>query len=761
MTNLKKRERAKTNASLISMVQRFSDITIMFAGLWLVCEVSGLSFLYMHLLVALITLVMFQMLGGITDFYRSWRGVRAATEFALLLQNWTLSVIFSAGLVAFNNDFDTQLKIWLAWYGLTSIGLVVCRSCIRIGAGWLRNHGYNKRMVAVAGDLAAGQMLMESFRNQPWLGFEVVGVYHDPKPGGVSNDWAGNLQQLVEDAKAGKIHNVYIAMQMCDGARVKKLVHQLADTTCSVLLIPDVFTFNILHSRLEEMNGVPVVPLYDTPLSGVNRLLKRAEDIVLATLILLLISPVLCCIALAVKLSSPGPVIFRQTRYGMDGKPIKVWKFRSMKVMENDKVVTQATQNDPRVTKVGNFLRRTSLDELPQFINVLTGGMSIVGPRPHAVAHNEQYRQLIQDGSQVTGEEGGSMHNITLDVRGSDCTIKGLTMTGFGPVTQIYIGGKNKRVMRNLTIDNLTVSHANYAILRQGFHNQIIGANITNCKFSDLQGDAIEWNVAINDSDILISDHIIERINCTNGKINWGIGIGLAGSTYDNNYPEDQAVKNFVVANITGSDCRQLIHVENGKHFVIRNIKARNITPDFSKKAGIDNATVAIYGCDNFVIDNIEMINSAGMLIGYGVIKGKYLSIPQNFRVNNIQLDNTHLAYKLRGIQISAGNAVSFVALTNIEMKRASLELHNKPQHLFIRNINVMQESSVGPALSMNFDMRKDVRGVFMAKKETLLSLANVHAVNEKGQSSVDIDRIDNHIVNVEKINFRLPERRE
>ena len=106
------------------------------------------------------------------------------------------------------------------------------------------------------------------------------------------------------------------------------------------------------------MNGVPVVPLYDTPLSGVNRLLKRAEDIVLATLILLLISPVLCCIALAVKLSSPGPVIFRQTRYGMDGKPIKVWKFRSMKVMENDKVVTQATQNDPRVTKVGNFLRR-------------------------------------------------------------------------------------------------------------------------------------------------------------------------------------------------------------------------------------------------------------------------------------------------------------------------------------------------------------------------------------------------------------------
>ncbi|CBG88932.1 undecaprenyl-phosphate glucose phosphotransferase [Citrobacter rodentium] len=396
MTNLKKRERAKTNASLISMVQRFSDITIMFGGLWLVCEVSGLPFLYMHLLVALITLVVFQMLGGMTDFYRSWRGVKIATELTLLLQNWTLSLVFSAGLVAFNQDFDNRLSVWLAWYLLSSLGLVLCRSFIRFGAGWLRNRGYNKRLVAVAGDLPAGQALLDSFRNEPWLGFEVVGVYHDPKPGGVTSDWAGNFEQLIDDAKASRIHNVYIAMSMSDGAQVKKLVRELADTTCSVILIPDVFTFNILHSRIEEVSGVPVVPLYDTPLSGLNRLLKRAEDIILASLILLLISPVLCAIALAVKFSSPGPVIFRQTRYGMYGKPIKVWKFRSMKVMENDRVVTQATQNDPRVTKVGNFLRRTSLDELPQFINVLTGGMSIVGPRPHAVAHNEQYRQLIE-----------------------------------------------------------------------------------------------------------------------------------------------------------------------------------------------------------------------------------------------------------------------------------------------------------------------------------------------------------------------------
>lgn len=376
-----------------------------------------------------------------------------------------------------------------------------------------------------------------------------------------------------------------------------------------------------------------------------------------------------------------------------------------------------------------------------------------------ALTGNGRGRFVLQEGSKVIGEGKGRTENITLDVRGSDCVIQGLAMSGFGPVTQIYIGGKKPRVMRNLLIDNLTVTQANYAILRQGFHNKVDGARITNSRFSHLQGDAIEWNVAINDHNILISDHVIDNINCTNGKINWGIGIGLAGSTYDNDYPEKQTVKNFVVANITGSNCRQLVHVENGKHFIIRNVKATNITPDFSKKAGIDNATVAIYGCDNFVIDNIDMKDSAGMLIGYGVIKGDYLSIPQNFKLNDIRLDNSQLAYKLRGIQISSGNATSFVAITNLEMKRATLELHNKPQHLFLRNINVMQESTVGPALKMNFDLRKDVRGKFMAKDETLLSLANIHAVNEKGQSSVDIDRVDQQVVNVERLNFKLPHR--
>lgn len=370
---------------------------------------------------------------------------------------------------------------------------------------------------------------------------------------------------------------------------------------------------------------------------------------------------------------------------------------------------------------------------------------------------NGKGRFVLQDGCRIIGEGEGRFNNITLDVRGSDCVIKGIDMSGFVNVAQIYIGGKDNRTMRNLTIDSITVHDANYAILRQGFHNRMENVRITNGHFSHLQGDAIEWNVAINDHNLLISDHVIDNINCTNGKINWGIGIGLAGSTYNNNYPEDQAVKNFVVANITGSNCRQLVHVENGKHFLIRNVKARNINPTFSRTAGIDNATVAIYGCDNFVIDDVDMVDSAGMLIGYGVIKGNYLSIPQNFKLSDIKLDNSELSSPLRGIQISSGNATSFVAMTNVTLKRATLEFHNKPQHLFMRNINVMQLAAAGPALKLNFDLRKDVRGKFMAKDDTLLSMANIHAVNEKGQSSVDIDRVDQLHVNSENLNFILP----
>jgi putative colanic acid biosysnthesis UDP-glucose lipid carrier transferase len=170
----------------------------------------------------------------------------------------------------------------------------------------------------------------------------------------------------------------------------------LQDTAVSIYFVPDVFGVNVIQGRMRNMDGVPIVSLLESPFVGINGLAKRVSDIVLASLILLLVSPLLVAIAIGIKLSSPGPVIFRQRRNGLDGDEIVVYKFRSMCTTDNGPVMRQATRDDPRITPFGAFLRRTSLDELPQFINVLQGRMSIVGPRPHAVAHNDEYRPIIR-----------------------------------------------------------------------------------------------------------------------------------------------------------------------------------------------------------------------------------------------------------------------------------------------------------------------------------------------------------------------------
>ncbi|HHL3765607.1 TPA: undecaprenyl-phosphate glucose phosphotransferase [Klebsiella pneumoniae] len=396
MKTLTHRTRANANASIISMVQRFSDIAIIFIGLYVICLFNKFSYAYGQVLISLAVLVVFQMIGGITDFYRSWRGVKISSELILIIKNWTLSFIIALGISSLFPIPDVNLNILIQWYLIVVIGFVICRFSIRIGSGLLRKIGCNTRNVAVVGSLPAGINLLRGFMDEPWLGFVVRGVYDDIKLDDYNGvPYGGNINDLIKDAREGKLDRVYIALGMHDEIKIKNIVGQLTDTTCSVLLIPDIFTFNILQSRTEEINGVPVVPLFDTPLNGINMVVKRLEDIVVSSIILLLISPLLACIACAVKSTSPGPVIFRQVRYGMDGKSILVWKFRSMTVMENDNVI-QATKNDVRITKIGKFLRSTSLDELPQFFNVFLGQMSVVGPRPHAVAHNEQYRTLIQ-----------------------------------------------------------------------------------------------------------------------------------------------------------------------------------------------------------------------------------------------------------------------------------------------------------------------------------------------------------------------------
>ena len=258
----------------------------------------------------------------------------------------------------------------------------------------------NRRSAVVIGASALGVKVAHALSHHPAQGIDFLGYFDDRTDARLHTDSIGRQLGTLRDAapyiRSHGVKNVFITLPLGSQPRIIDLLEHLQGTTASIFFVPDVFGISIIQGRLQDMNGVPVVGICETPFTGTNRMMKRISDLVLAGLILLLITPVLAAVAIGVKLSSPGPIIFRQKRNGLHGEEIVVYKFRSMTAMDNGSVVRQATKGDARVTPFGAFIRKTSLDELPQFINVLQGSMSIVGPRPHAVAHNEMYRQLIK-----------------------------------------------------------------------------------------------------------------------------------------------------------------------------------------------------------------------------------------------------------------------------------------------------------------------------------------------------------------------------
>ena len=257
-----------------------------------------------------------------------------------------------------------------------------------------------RRSVVVVGAGPLGFKVSKALVASQGHGVDFLGYFDDRTDERVHQDAfaqrLGDLKEVAAYVTQHGIREVYITLPLGSQPRIVELLEQLQGTTASLFFVPDVFGISIIQGRLQDMNGVPVVGICETPFTGTNELAKRISDIVLGTIILILISPLLLAIAIGVKLSSPGPAIFKQRRNGLDGGEIIVYKFRSMTTQDNGAVVQQAKKHDTRITPFGAFIRRTSLDELPQFVNVLQGRMSIVGPRPHAVAHNEQYRQLIK-----------------------------------------------------------------------------------------------------------------------------------------------------------------------------------------------------------------------------------------------------------------------------------------------------------------------------------------------------------------------------
>lgn len=323
-----------------------------------------------------------------------WRVVRNIVLVWIMLAALLLFLGYASRYIRLFSDDAVLAFLWVAPAAQVGAHLVV-RSLAPILTGV---DGISRPAVIV-GMNEQGLALARHLTGSSYGTIHLLGFFDDRDKGRLNSDQftlLGRIAELPSYIKENHVHTIYLSLPMASQPRVLDLLDSLRDTTASIYFVPDFFVTDLIQGRVDMVGGMPVVAVCETPFRGTDGLVKRTSDIVLSVVILVLISPLLFAIALGVKATSPGPVFFKQRRYGLDGAEILVYKFRSMTVCEDGGVITQAKKGDSRVTPFGGFLRRTSLDELPQFINVLQGRMSIVGPRPHAVAHNEQYRKVIK-----------------------------------------------------------------------------------------------------------------------------------------------------------------------------------------------------------------------------------------------------------------------------------------------------------------------------------------------------------------------------
>lgn len=393
------------HSMLVAMHQLF-DVLLTWGLLAAFVYIAGYAWDVPQQMAAFLSSICFHILANKNGLYLSWRGHSLFGEVRAVFLTWTL-VIGVLLTIVFLFDMTERYSggVMVAWAIAVPVSISFYRVSARIIMREFRRAGVNTRRIAIVGAKEPGLSLARSILSSPWMGIDISGFYDNrvsigshPLPeekGGEKLQVIGNIDALKKEARAGSVDDIYIALPMREEETIKELVEELSNSSCCVHVVPDLFTFKMLNARSREIGGLPVVSVYDTPFDSFDSAVKRIEDVVLSSIILCLIAIPMLIIAAAVKFTSPGPVIFKQRRYGINGEEFDVWKFRSMTTCDNGDVVKQATKGDTRITKVGAFIRKTSLDELPQFINVLQGSMSIVGPRPHAVAHNELYRDKI------------------------------------------------------------------------------------------------------------------------------------------------------------------------------------------------------------------------------------------------------------------------------------------------------------------------------------------------------------------------------
>ncbi|WP_432382717.1 undecaprenyl-phosphate glucose phosphotransferase [Duganella sp. P38] len=389
-----------TDIPLISFFQRVLDPLVIMAALYLSALFLGTPFTGYLLVLMVMAFFISTSAFEYIDPYRNWRAGNTVGYVRNVFLGWALTVAILVVLgvcTGFDGNYDRRL-FWV-WVGVTPFMLLGAH----VAAGSLNGtheHATGARSVVLIGANNLSLRFARTVEQQPKLMMTVRGYFDDRAedrwPADMRHPMLGGMGDIAAYVREHSVNMVFISQPISAQPRILKLLEELQDTTASVYFLPDIYVFDLVQARFDSVGGMPVIGICESPFTGINALIKRASDLVLGALAVICLLPVMIPVALAVKLSSPGPIIFKQRRYGLNGEEIYVYKFRSMTVTENGDKVVQATKNDQRVTRVGGFLRRSSLDELPQFFNVLQGRMSVVGPRPHAVAHNEQYRKLIK-----------------------------------------------------------------------------------------------------------------------------------------------------------------------------------------------------------------------------------------------------------------------------------------------------------------------------------------------------------------------------
>lgn len=393
----------RSHSNKLAIFARLLDTIVIGLTLWSILDMASIEWDNKHTWWLLIAIVSFGVFASLNDLYRSSLSMSKLTEVRLIAISWFFVVVLLLCVDQVYLLIDPIYKkhFWY-WNMAVPIEIISWHIIVRNLAVRIRKMDKRHHRVAIVGATMLGMELHKIFCQDDTMAYDFVGFFddrHRDAEGRYNFDLpqlTGDTDQLISLAKEGQIDIVYITLPLRAELRIKIIVEQLSDSTVSVHFVPDLFVFEMLSGSVNNIKGIPVISILDTPFYGVDGAFKRIFDITFSLVALAIIAIPMLLIALGVKMSSPGPVIFTQRRYGFRGEEIIIWKFRTMTVCEDANKVIQAKRNDPRVTKFGRFLRSTSLDELPQFFNVLQGKMSVVGPRPHAVAHNEFYRGQVK-----------------------------------------------------------------------------------------------------------------------------------------------------------------------------------------------------------------------------------------------------------------------------------------------------------------------------------------------------------------------------